>query len=159
MLYSSADRYEIHVKLVHINSRWIGTIVYRVTLNEMFVCSSLIHVCILQSCRDVWQMVYISQFMIVLHARNLIHSYALVRTRCFDNWSISRFRLRLHYFLWSTYALRCLSSKCSARGCLYWRRFLFDFIRSTIFSYWFQNAFRIQVLDQKLYHAGDVFFF
>ena len=44
MFYFPIDRHEIHVKLVHINSRWIETITYRVTLNEMFVCNSLIYI-------------------------------------------------------------------------------------------------------------------
>ena len=39
MLYSPAARYEIHATLAHINSRWIGTIAYRVNLNEMLACS------------------------------------------------------------------------------------------------------------------------
>ena len=41
--------YEIHVKLIHINFRWIETIIYRVILSEMFVCNFLIHVSCLDS--------------------------------------------------------------------------------------------------------------
>ena len=51
LLYSSIDRYEIHVKSAHINSRWIGTIAYRVTLNEMFNRRSLIHARMFRFCQ------------------------------------------------------------------------------------------------------------
>ena len=49
LFYSLIVCYEIHVKLAHINSRWIETIAYRVTLSEMFVCNFLIHASCLNS--------------------------------------------------------------------------------------------------------------
>ena len=43
MLYSPVVCYEIQFKLAHANARWIGTIAYRITYDEMLACRSLIH--------------------------------------------------------------------------------------------------------------------
>ena len=54
----SINRYEIHVKLIHINYCWIETIIYRVILNEMFVCNFSIHVCMSKFCQDVLRIIF-----------------------------------------------------------------------------------------------------
>ena len=87
-------------------------------------------------------------------------------------------------FIWLTYVLNCFSLKCLTKNCLYERRFFYDFIRFA-WNIFHQNArskvvciddvfslisfdlqyfcinfemFFIKMLDQKLYHASDVFF-
>ena len=58
MLCFSIICYEIHVKLIHINVRWIETIIYRVILNEMFVCTFSIHVRMFKFCQNVCNDLY-----------------------------------------------------------------------------------------------------
>ena len=53
MLYFPIVCYEIHVKLAHINARWIEMTTYRVIYDEMFVCKFLIHARMSVLCRDV----------------------------------------------------------------------------------------------------------
>ena len=65
MLYALTVCYDIHITLVHVNARWIGTIVYRVIYDEMFVRKSLIHARMFEFCRNVLQRHYILQFMIL----------------------------------------------------------------------------------------------
>ena len=100
MLYSSIVCYEIHVKLVHITARWIGTIVYRVTLNEMLVCTFSIHARMTKFCQDVcsdnlWLYAHVRIWRDVIDACLVVWllSYASVWTSCLVNRSISRFRL------------------------------------------------------------------
>ena len=50
MFYFLIVCYYIYVKLVHINFRWIETIICRVILNEMFDCNFLIHVYMFRFC-------------------------------------------------------------------------------------------------------------
>ena len=102
--------YEIHIILAHINFRWNEMIIYRMIYHEMLVCNFLIHVRIFKFCRDVCQMIYISQFLICLHARKIIHSYASIRTRCFDNWFIFRFRLIVALHI-KVYLTKCLDKR------------------------------------------------
>ena len=62
MLYFSIVCYEIHIKLAHVNARWIETIVYRMTYHETFARSFLIHARMSKSCQDVC-IDFILQFM------------------------------------------------------------------------------------------------
>ena len=153
MFYSLIVCYEIHIKLVHVNVCWIETIVYRVICDEMFVRKFLIHTRIFKSCRDVCQMIYISQFLICLHARIWFLFVCFNANEMFCNWSI--FRL----FDSITYVLKYFSSKCSIRCVSHqkldqklfaWAMSLFiSSIRFTILSYWFQDVF-IEMFDQNL---------
>ena len=65
MLYFLIVCYDIHITLIHVNARWIETIIYRVTYNEMFVRRFLIHARMSEFCRNVLQRHYILQFMIL----------------------------------------------------------------------------------------------
>ena len=62
MFYFLIICYDIHVKLIHINFCWIETIIYRVILNEMFVCNfhSCLHV---KFCQNILHRYYILQFV------------------------------------------------------------------------------------------------
>ena len=112
MFYFLIICHEIHVKLAHINFFWIEMIIYRVTLNEMFVCNSLIHARMhARIWRNVWNLLvtylflftcsdfdemfattFISQFAIVFACSWFDFFVCLVRTKCHDSWFISRFR-------------------------------------------------------------------
>ena len=59
--------YEIHVKLIHFNSRRIETIIYRVTLNEMLVCNFLIHVRMFKFCQNVCNDIVFCNLWFCLH--------------------------------------------------------------------------------------------
>ena len=81
------------------------------------------------------------------------------RARCSINHLVSD--LITYALRWSHQSVRsnAFHIKNLIKNCSYERRSLYNFIRFTIFSYWFQNAFHIEVLDQKLFHASDVFFY
>ena len=53
MFYFPIICYKIHVKLVHISVYWIETIIYRMILNEMFVCTFSIHARMFKFCQNV----------------------------------------------------------------------------------------------------------
>ena len=114
MLYFPVVCYEIHVKLIHISARWIETITYRVTLNEVLSCSSLIHVSCLNSV-EMSEWLISRKFWSCLHVLDLTSSYVSIWTRCLDSWSMSRFRLivALHVRIYLT---RCLDKRFISRN-------------------------------------------
>ena len=85
-LYFSINCYEIHVKLIHINFRWIETIIYRVTLNFFLI---VVHM--FRFCRNVHSDLYFAICNRVCMF-NLIFVRVSIRTKCFFNWFIFRFR-------------------------------------------------------------------
>ena len=106
--------------------------------------------CMFQFGRDV-----LTIDLYLAFALSCIRDYILSFDEMFWQRSISR---SLQYFLWS-HVLRCFSSKCSIR-CVSHRKldqklfhtndvFFMISVRSTIFSYWFQDVF-IEMFDQRL---------
>ena len=135
-----------------------------------------------------WQAIYVSQFMISSTCSNFNEMFAAtlyfviydfvifihvqILTKCLYKWFLFRnlwscVHVEIVFdvwwiisFVWFDHICSMMfSSTCSIRNCLYWRRFLYNFIRFTVFSYWFQDVFRIEMLDQKLFRTSDVFFY
>ena len=106
MPYSLAVCYKIHVKLVHANARWIGTIAYRVISNEMLARSLwfMLACLVLPKCFDKKSLY---QLLTCLHARiwrDVIDacswhiyfcSHAQILTRCLRRPHISQFPIVL----------------------------------------------------------------
>ena len=120
--------YEIHVKLIHINFRWIETIIYRVILNEMFVCNFLIHV----SCLD-----FVEMFKCTF--RNFWFVYMLKYDECF----VIFFQFTCSNLV-EMFAIIRISQLWS---CLYVRDLIFSYvsIRIKCFDNWFIFRFRFLV--------------
>ena len=69
MFYSLIICYEIHITLIHINTRWFETIIYRIIYNEMFARKSLIYVRMFRFCQNVYNDFIFCNLWFCAHAR------------------------------------------------------------------------------------------
>ena len=100
---------------------------------------------------EMFTKIRISQFAIVFACLWFnFDSYVLIRTRCFA--------IDLYFvfdMFWNIFHQNARSSafhiENSIKNCFYWRRSFYNFIRFTIFSYWFQNAFHIEMLIRNCF--------
>ena len=117
----------------------------------------MISILVRTRCFD-YRFIFRSRLIVALHIRAYL-------TKCFDKWFIFRnfwFLFTCSDFESCLYAkclIICVSHRKSDQKLFCWRRFLYNFIRFTVFSYWFQDAFHIEMFDQKLSRTNDVFFY
>ena len=180
--------HEIHVKLIYINSRWIETIIYRMTLNEMFACNFLIHVSCLNFVemfqwfifRSFWSacMLKYDEIFCFTCNRRMFRvfnscSHVQILSKCLQRFAFRNLRSYLHVRMLKFCLINIcfemsfikmfdqvrFTSKTRSEIVSHERFYFYNFVRFTIFSYWLWDVSQQSVRSEHVSHDRHSFFF